>query len=480
MLSGHSADACSIFERMIRTDSSDVEGWYNLGECLFHDTVILPEPGDSSRFVFRTSWNDMIRAFRKVLELDPSYHLAFQHIYDAFVYSFRMGCRPTSNETVCPAQMTSYRAVPLRRNDTLVTVPAMSESALQNQLRESGQTHARRAHLLQARRYAEEWLTAGPNESRPLTAYFRILRRMGDLAVADSVRRLIPSPSPSGSEFIAFIEDGLELTIRQGRGDKTGALLDSLAASPDTTRAFRSWSAIIRSVMGQTAGLRPMYEEVMSTAPPWVTEYFVQMARGFAGAPAEGLFAAESVFVANVLTRVGQQRAAIAIAGSLVWTVPASRNGRWPVTDTASANPQVKLISFLATGDTARFRTVLAQFDSLSAERTEEPDMGYALLVAHAHLAIADSAGALNYLRHFRQISWARSTLTDQIVPGTLFGGMLWARTLLLLADLSAATGHREEAIEAYGLFIAMWKQGDPEVQPVVERARLALRGLQQ
>ena len=58
------------------------------------------------------------------------------------------------------------------------------------------------------------------------------------------------------------------------------------------------------------------------------------------------------------------------------------------------------------------------------------------------------------------------------------FFGLFWGCFAVLLADLAAAKGHKAEAAQAYRLFIGMWDRGDPEVQPIVGRARRALAGL--
>ena len=67
----------------------DVEAWYNLGECNYHDPRSSPSAVTAAAWRFRGNWNTMLRAFRKTLELDPTYHLAFPHIQDALLVSSR-------------------------------------------------------------------------------------------------------------------------------------------------------------------------------------------------------------------------------------------------------------------------------------------------------------------------------------------------------------------------------------------------------
>lgn len=163
LVAHHFAEACEIFERLVATDSTDVEAWFQLGQCKFQDDVVLPLSGDSSRFVFRSSWNDMLRAFRRTLELDPSYHLAFQPIQGALLSNTRRGCRLRPNQTTCGRNTQVYQAVPLRNSDTLVTIPVYavtSTAELSAQIAEGQRTRARWQNLLAARRAAEAWLAA--------------------------------------------------------------------------------------------------------------------------------------------------------------------------------------------------------------------------------------------------------------------------------------------------------------------------------
>jgi hypothetical protein len=196
------------------------------------------------------------------------------------------------------------------------------------------------------------------------------------------------------------------------------------------------------------------------------------------GAPNDSLFEAEALFARNVTQAQGSARAAQLIAPGLIWVDPKLRGNRWPATDTTSAVPRLRLISLLATGDTARFHTALVRLDSIANSLKDEADNGLALQGALAHLVVADTTGALVLLRNFQSTTWLKSPLLDQLGPGFSFSGMLWAPTFLLLGDLEAATGHREAAVSAYRRFVGLWQQADPELQPQVARARAAIARL--
>jgi tetratricopeptide (TPR) repeat protein/TolB-like protein len=475
--SQHYADACGIFTRMISSDSTDVEAWYNLGECSYHDPVVVPLTGDTTRFAFRSSWNAMLRAFRRTLDIDPTYHLAFQHIQDGLLSGSRAGCRLEPDRPTCD-DLGTYRAVVRRGGDSLVTEPVnvtRDTRAFADQQFDGVRQHARRRNLEEARAAAEAWLASGPTEARPRMAYVRILLRLGQVQRADSNARSIVAGGLGRLDRGTFAADRLEIDLKVGNVAEASRLADSLRAATDTIAGARGLGIIGHSVFGHPRAISSLLEVIPDTV---VRRYFALESRAVLGAPADSLYDAEQALVLRVGQGHATARAASVLEGSLVWTDPRERGGRWPATDTASADPRLAMISLLATGDTSRFRRALTRYDSIAATLREEPDAGFALAGAYGHLALGDTTGALRWLRIFRDETWPHSSMLDQIAAGFTFQCMLWPRTFLLLGDLAAATGQRQEAARAYRMFIGMWEHGDPDVQPVVQRARDALARL--
>jgi TolB-like protein len=474
------ADACRIFEAMIRSDSTDVEAWYNLGECSYHDLAVIPVPGDSTHLVFRSSWTTALRAFRKALELDPTYHLAFQHLQDALLAPTRAGCRISANDSRCAAQSGGLQAVIRRAGDTIVTVPLNNASieGAQDQTKhqvEAKLTRVRRQNLLEARRAAESWLAAAPDEPRPRSAYARILLRLGQVKEADSTLRLVGA-SHTPTEGLNTGVDRFEIAVKLGNYAEAVRLADSLRAATDSVPAGRNAGIILSSITGKMGGLPSMTRSIQG--PDWVRGYFSLQFRSFVALPTDSLFESEKRFSDAVLSTQGAARAANLTAATLAFVDPRTRQGRWPALDTASSDPRIALISVLAAGDSARSRRALVRFDSIAESLRDEPDNGMALAGAYGHLMVADTAGALARLRMFRDVTWAHSYVLGQVVAGFAFEGMLWPRTFLLLGDLAARRGHREEAARAYRVFLGLWEHGDPEIQPQVQRAREALARL--
>jgi eukaryotic-like serine/threonine-protein kinase len=478
---GQNGDACEIFGKLVRADSTDVEAWYNLGECSYHDQIVVPVPGDSTRFVFRGDWNTMLRAFRRTLELDPTYHLAFQHIQDALLVSTRGGCRYVPGADLCAEENTSFQSYLRRSGDSLLLIPVnvRNTAALIQQAVAARQEGARTQNLLEARRVAEAWLAAGPNELRPRIAYGKILLRLGEVALADSTFRRLPTNARlTAPEAAGLTVDRIDAALKLGRVAEARRQADSLSrAMEEVGGGARAGGALVSAIFGRTSGLAAMVaSQAPGTTPPWVKGYFVQQMLAVLGGPSDSLWSAEATFAGNLAARMGPAAAANQVATSLLFVDPRIRGSRWPVSDTASKDPRLAAISWLAVGDTARFRARLAQLDSTTAQNRDAPDDGIAMVSALLHLAVRDSAVALAKLRGFVTGSFLRTGMLDPLGGGFARTGMLWPRTFLLLGDLEAAAGDPGRAKSAYQFFVEVWSNADPEYQPLVERARAALQ----
>jgi hypothetical protein len=113
--------ACTIIAPIVARDSSDIQALITLGECSFHDGEVVVSDTDTLVAKFRSSWNVSLRSFQRVLELDPSSYVAFEHIFEMLQANFRRGCVGVTRIEAC----SKWRAVVLRRGDSLETVPVL-------------------------------------------------------------------------------------------------------------------------------------------------------------------------------------------------------------------------------------------------------------------------------------------------------------------------------------------------------------------
>src|SRR3989441_4833083 len=70
-------DACDRYRAVLQQDSVNFDGWYGLAQCNAEDPVVIRDPADTARLVFRGSWHTAALAYRKALLLAPSFNFAF-------------------------------------------------------------------------------------------------------------------------------------------------------------------------------------------------------------------------------------------------------------------------------------------------------------------------------------------------------------------------------------------------------------------
>jgi tetratricopeptide (TPR) repeat protein/TolB-like protein len=473
------SESCDAYGSLVRADSADVEAWYNLGECNYHDPGVIAVGGDTTHVVFRGSWNLALRAFRRTLELDPTYHLAFAHIPDILQAGQRTGCRAPAPGQPCTE---GYIAVVLRSADSLMTTPVSQVTggdAVARQTAEATRTNARRAGYLQAAEIARAWVDAGAGrpEPRARSAYGRALLRTGDLQGAARELGAAAGAYWSRPERILIALDQVELLLKLDRHAEAVALADSLLAGTDTTLQIRVVGAVVAAATGR---LHAFDQRTSTLSPlPIARPYFAATARVAVGLIPESLAATERDLSAAIAAQSGGRVAPTAALGPLyIWGLRLHPAGSVAL-DTADRSPLLRIAAFMLGGDPARARAALQQFDStVLASAIETPEDGSLLLSADAHLMLGDSAVALDRLVEFER-RWVYQPLISPLWPqGLMMSCMLWGRTWLLMGDLAAARDRNDVAIRAYRRVVGMWSTGDSEVQPAVLRARQALATL--
>ncbi|MEK6610121.1 MAG: hypothetical protein AABZ35_04285 [Gemmatimonadota bacterium] len=472
-------DACGAYGSLVRADSSDVEAWYNFGECSYHDPEVIALGGDTTRLVFRGSWNNALRAFRKALELDPTYHLAFAHIPDILQSDQRGGCRPESAGQDCTVP---HVAVVLRGGDTLVTAPvpqATGSEEIARQLAEASRTNARRANYLQAVEIARAWVDAGAGrpEPRARAAYGRALLRTGNLQAAARELRAGGLEPRSLIERTQLAADQVEVLLKLDQLAEAVGVIDSVFAATDSVQSAGVIGGVIAAAFGR---LSRFDARTRTFSPvPAAQRYFWASGRIALGVVPDSLVAIEHALADLVATQGAGRVRPSAVLGSLyIWGMTLHPPGTLAL-DTTERDPRLRLTAFMTSGNPGRARLELARFDTtVLATPIETPENGSLLLSAESHLMLGDSAVALERLVEFER-RWVYQPLITQLWPqGLMISSMLWGRTWLLMGDLAAARGQNDVAVRAYRRVVGMWTGGDAEVQPGVTRAREALQRL--
>lgn len=479
--------ACEIYSGLVKADSSDVEALYGIGECLYHDVTVEAVNGDTTKMRFRGDWNGSIRAFQRVLQLDPTYHLAFAHVLDVLtVDRHNNGCYRPDPGSRC---VQNYAAFLMRSGDSLVAVPVRvpADSAkLRVQAEQYVQSHSRRRNLLAAHEAARAWVQSSPNELRARTTLADILLQRGLIAQADSAYARITEPSATIFETLPRLLNRIEIAYKTWNAAEAIRLYDSVRTADiplpsSTPQTIRFGNAI--SGYGLAFGRVTEFDSVVAAsmrqqnAAPYIVAYQRHASRAAFGLPTDSLAIAERAFFDSIAVR-SRLAATRQLAPTLMYALRAPRP-EWPPLDTTVRDARLLPAIALAARDTVRLRAAVATLDSITmaVAAAGVADSGFSLVAAEGYLALRDSAAALRML----SVALDNSLGTTRIFPPQGGAGsivVVLPRMMLLRADLAAAAGRREEARTWYKRFADHWSTAVPEFQPLVERARKAYLAL--
>lgn len=474
--------ACEGFSTLIKNDSTDTDAWYGLGDCLFHDVDLEATNGDTTRLRWRGDLNASTRAFRRALDLDPTYHLAYSHIVDALSLSFRNGqycvegrCRPYLG--VVRASGDSLLIVPL----TLPRDTALFREHMEDYLR----TGSRRRLLERAQRTAEQWVASNTTEDRARLMHSIVLLGLGQVAEADASLRRARLNDTSFSGSTATL-NRLEIAVKLWRGLDANRLYDSIRSHPAAllmTPTGPLTTGTLAVIVAPALGRMHDYDSLVaaslrqSGAPQSLERLSREGVRLLVGMPTDSMAVVERAafdeFAAARSAAFATRRIVITLAFGLRAPRPT-----WPPLDTSAADPKARLAVAYMRRDTTSLRANARRLDSLSRVYMAAllPDTGAALIAAEGYLALRDSLSALRATRRWLDSSVAYTTLI--LAQGQTLTQPLIPRAMVLRADLAAGLGQRDEARLWYRRFLEFWAKADPDYQPLVERVRKSLAAL--
>jgi TolB-like protein/tetratricopeptide (TPR) repeat protein len=469
--------ACDGFRALVKKDSTDTDAWYGLGDCLYHDLAIELVPGDSTRVRWRADRSASLRAFKTVLALDPTYHLAYQHLVDGYL-------APTIGGRYCPTPQTcaAYTTVLRPSGDSILTVPLQlprDSATYRAHMQEYMRNGLRKTGIETALSTANAWLDANPTEGRAQIMKAAVLLSFGRTAEAQAIMDRAGAGDRSNGGINTLLTRE-ELLIKLWRGTAALQLYDSLRTSSSQyiggTNAitFGNMMATISPVFGQMTLFDSLVAIGNRGAPASRANLSRQLLRVMAGVPTDSFVAAfngvfNEVAGAGMLAPITRQ-----LGQYVTLTARTFPDAQWPKLDTTVTEPKAMPAIAKQRGDTAGMRRAARALDSISAVFASGlvPDSGFALFAAEAYLAVRDSAAALNMARR-----WLDTTLQFTPLLVNQQGSspqVLVPRAMLLRADLAAGLGRRDEARTWYGNLLGFLAKADPQSQPLIDRVRKA------
>ncbi len=482
-------DACRQYGEILATDSTNFAAWYGLAECHAADAVVIPDPVDSNRYVFQSSWETAVRAYRRALLLAPSFNFAFgsraterlTRILPAELYWWREGRRDSL----------AFYGFPQLEADTLAfhPVPGPRAATLDVQLPGHAAAVDRNRRVLVE--ITEAWVSAFPREARAHRALAYALEVSGRLmpvsGTAHSAVTELRAAAPLERQASARVADAVtvvRLLVKAGDFDAARHLADSLLRLPPQGAAGMAGVAVL---LGRpTLAARLVAPEDPETEYPQSADNtpvnlpvgtlrvgLQLLAYASAGGPADSVAALEQ--------RVDELVAALPLsirpaARSALLDVPAQlvfdRMGLRPahrLTPPGPPRPMARQWA-LAHGDTmavrAAFAAELEQHQGVLTQAGSPPDGVY--LDARLLLAIGDTSAAERTLdAPLNDLSTLHSYLF-QYLP--LAGALV--RTMALRAEVADQRRDPRTARRWAAAVVALWSGAEPALQGEVNRMK--------
>ncbi|HWP39116.1 MAG TPA: protein kinase [Gemmatimonadales bacterium] len=116
--------ACARYARLVRQDSADVQAWLGLGDCHRLDGAVVRDPRSPTGWAFRASYGNAVQAYRRVLELVPSFGRVLERrAFEPLVTLLPVSPNVLRSGHAVPPDTGWFLAFPTVQGDTVVFVP---------------------------------------------------------------------------------------------------------------------------------------------------------------------------------------------------------------------------------------------------------------------------------------------------------------------------------------------------------------------
>lgn len=491
-------DACGSFREVLRADSLNFAGWFGLAACNADDPVVIRDPADSTRYVFRGSYHTAVLAYRKALLLAPSFNFTFQgraaerlsRLLVTEGFRWREG---QYNEV-------TYFAFPGLEADTLAYYAYSGAIAARRNTKPP--THAA-ALAMNRRRLIEvtaAWADAFPMEPQAHRALAYALEVRGTLVPSAGEPRSALGEVRAAQrlermrrERARDVVDAVRILVKAGEFDAARRLGDSLLrATPSPASGTATALAGVAVLLGRPAlaarliaaeanewGFTGPDNQPVSLPLNAASAGLGLLAYAAAGAPPESVavFERRIEHFVDGLPASGRPAARSALLDApakLVFKTMGLRSAHRPFP--LARDRSMAMQWALAHGDTDFVRANLdTLLDLHGVPSAEEGSADGVYEEASLFLAIGDTATAERYLDGtLENLPGVYSALLHYL---PLAGALV--RMMVLRADVAAAQSDTSVARKWAGAVVALWLGAESPLQPTVARMRRLAQSLQ-
>ncbi len=489
---GRYPDACAAFRRVVATDTTGVIGWYGVGECLSRDSLVVRDRTTPSRWRFRGSTNQAIKAYLRIVDdrTPPQPTFVYSRLSE-LLFTSGIQLRQGHSDS---APRIEFGAYPTLDNDTLVLTPyplGGRGAAVGPPVPEAKALALEHNRKLLGRLY-RSWATNAPPTVAAHAALASLLEALDEIGARDGgelsalwqIRRARGLASDSLQRLL-LARTEVRLLVKTGDWPRVAALTDSLFAANGPlpsdsalggpaalTGRVRVLATILRARGGAPSFTLDLPDGRQLEISP-------ALAQDAAGTFAYALSGACVDSVRGYRARIERQlasyipdRARRAVARGVLLRRPLSVAA--PCLGVAAllgidaaTDRLVMMEQALAAHDLPTFRAV---YDSLAANRSlnrpGDTSMDYTYMESWMLTAIADTAAAMAHLDRALE---ALPTLGSFLLDYPAHSAAL-VRAMGLRAELAAATGDRATAARWGEAVATLWSHADPELQPYVRK----------
>jgi len=478
--------ACGTLQRLAEQEQYDFAAWYSWATCLGQDRVVVRDAGSPSGWRFRSSYQQALKAYQRAFQLLPSIHRAFRAgAYESLRDLLRIGGNDLQPGHAAPPDTSRFWGYPMWAGDSLTffVVPAAELVEGRRRVPSDAVAEAVRRQRELFHEIALAWVTAFPRSADAMYGLAVALELRADPRALDTLRRARTLAQDSAGYVTAAGGEAWLRVKLSIPNDLEGlqaakALVDSLLLDLDPART--SDPVLLASLAALTgrAELAAALARQSSVARKWrvptslVAAAPPLLAYAAMGGPADSIAALERR-VEQLIERAlpaGERR-----LERLQWLA-------WPATIAFPTyrSPLIRDLSgggdylvdaqaaFLR-GDTAE---VIRTLSELRTVRQFIPPANLAIDALFPEAWLFASLGepdlAVEWLDPLLDslAETAPLAFADPMRAGSL------ARAMALRAQLGAAAGDRRDTARWANAIVALWRDADDFLQPLVEAMR--------
>jgi serine/threonine-protein kinase len=474
-ISGELAEARDLYQQLLTRNQGDADAWYGLGEAWFHDEA---DPNRAPAFT------QAMRAFRRVLELDPDYVLAYDHVQ----HMIGMAAEGKPAYALVATDSFALASAPDGRR----LVDSVSLQAAVRRARAAGLSTAR------------NWVATQPSTLRAHGAMVDAYLASGNYDAALGEVDRFRNTTPVHPE-LPFVE--ARIRFASGDIDRAAAQLRSAldTVAPQDFRPYQGTPTVVGDIaaaanvfayqgdLANAAKALDLADQVQREvvkhpadgsdnlmAESWRRVVLGQLYAGV-GVPAASLRqvwqgAAEAARMAPADERKHLAHSGESAAIGL-FTGPSADSTalvEYRALSGESLGPEVRALLALSQGDSLAARRMLTQTDSAlnMPKKMHKWTSGVYTrpLAAQAYFLLGDYHRTLSVLRDFEPAALKTGDFDSR-------WGML-GRVRLLRAAAYEQLGRRAEARQEYQQVLAQWKTADAALKPFIKQAEQGLARL--